>query len=267
MAKPTLFQENLDVNGNVSFPKASSFQVSKCCSNPNFARALSFNSNSRKLHLVLDLDHTLLHTTQLCNLTPEEDYLKIGTHPHRDVFVLETVITKLRPFVWRFLDEASKMFELYIYTKGNRYYAGLMAALLDPRKEYFPSSSRVISCEDHGIVGRYKSLDAVVGCNYSNVLILDDTEAAWTKESRDNLILVEKYCFFRHKMGLPKCKSYAELKTDECGYLAALLEVLNVINRIFCDELAINPSGVDVRDVLQLFGNNSSRENDSYSNS
>ncbi|XP_024179404.1 RNA polymerase II C-terminal domain phosphatase-like 4 [Rosa chinensis] len=256
LSQPTLFQEkeNLDLNGNLSFP--SSFHVSNCSPYPNFARALSVNSNSRKLHLVLDLDHTLLHTTQLCNLTPEEDYLKIGTHPHRDVFVLETVITKLRPFVWRFLDEASKMFELYIYTKGNRYYAGLMAALLDPRKEYFTSVSRVISCEDHGILGRYKSLDAVVGCNYSNVLILDDTEEAWTKESRDNLIVVEKYCFFRHKMGLVKCKSYAELKTDECGYLAALLEVLKVINRIFCDELARNPSGVDVRDVLELFRNN-----------
>ena len=30
----------------------------------------------RKLYLILDLDHTLLNSTLLLHLTPEEDYLK-----------------------------------------------------------------------------------------------------------------------------------------------------------------------------------------------
>lgn len=52
------------------------------------------------------------------------------------------------------------------------------------------------------------------------------------------------------------CQIIGELKTDESGYLAAVLENLKQINRIFCDELAKNPSGIDVRQVLELLGNN-----------
>lgn len=66
------------------------------------------------------------------------------------------------------------MFKLYIYTKGNRTFAGLMAELLDPRKEFFTSSSRVTSCKDHKTQGRDKSLDVVIVYNDSSVLILDD---------------------------------------------------------------------------------------------
>jgi RNA polymerase II C-terminal domain phosphatase-like 3/4 len=33
----------------------------------------------KKLYLVLDLDHTLLNSTQLIHITPEEEYLKAQT--------------------------------------------------------------------------------------------------------------------------------------------------------------------------------------------
>jgi RNA polymerase II C-terminal domain phosphatase-like 3/4 len=39
-----------------------------------------FLQRQRKLYLVLDLDHTLLNTTILRDLKPEEEYLKSHTH-------------------------------------------------------------------------------------------------------------------------------------------------------------------------------------------
>lgn len=81
-------------------------------------------------------------------------------------------MTKLRPFVHSFLKEASKLFEMYIYTMGERRYAFEMAKLLDPKKEYF--SSKVISRDD-GTQKHQKGLDVVLG-KESAVLILDDTE-------------------------------------------------------------------------------------------
>lgn len=41
---------------------------------------LRFLQRQRKLYLVLDLDHTLLNSTILRDLKPEEEYLKSHTH-------------------------------------------------------------------------------------------------------------------------------------------------------------------------------------------
>ena len=84
------------------------------------------------------------------------------------------MMTKLRPFVRTFLKEASKLFEMYIYTMGERAYAVEMAKLLDPENIYF--NSKVIAQGD--CTQRHqKGLDVVVGQD-SAVLILDDTEQA-----------------------------------------------------------------------------------------
>lgn len=85
------------------------------------------------------------------------------------------MMTKLRPFVHTFLKEASKLFEMYIYTMGERAYAIEMAKLLDPGDVYF--HSRVIAQGD--CTQRHqKGLDVVLG-QESAVLILDDTESVF----------------------------------------------------------------------------------------
>lgn len=90
------------------------------------------------------------------------------------LFLLDAMrmMTKLRPFVRTFLKEASQLFEMYIYTMGDRPYALAMATLLDPKREYF--HDRVISRDD-GTHRHQKGLDVVLG-QESAVLILDDTE-------------------------------------------------------------------------------------------
>ena len=91
-----------------------------------------------------------------------------------NLFTLEHMhtMTKLRPFVRTFLKEASEMFEMYIYTMGDRSYAQQMAKLLEPKKEYF--SCRVIS-QDDSTQRHQKGLDVFHG-QESCVLILDDTK-------------------------------------------------------------------------------------------
>lgn len=82
------------------------------------------------------------------------------------------MLTKLRPFVHTFLKEASQLFEMYIYTMADRFYALEMANLLDPQKIYF--DSRIIAKPDC-TQKRKKGLDVVLG-QESAVLILDDTK-------------------------------------------------------------------------------------------
>ena len=83
------------------------------------------------------------------------------------------MMTKLRPFVHTFLEEASQLFEVYIYTMGERPYALEMADLLAPRNKYF--HSRIIAKGDSTREFQ-KSLDIFLG-RESTVLILDDTQA------------------------------------------------------------------------------------------
>lgn len=232
----------------------------------NLHRALKSKSKSecsstQKLHLVLDLDHTLLHSTRIENLTPLEEYLLITKTDDQslkaDVFMDSNRITKLRPFVRTFLKEASQMFEMHIYTMGGRAYAMRMAELLDPEKEYFftsSSTSKITSRDDHSSPGQKKCLNLVRGCQTSNVLILDDIRNVWTKENQDNLIVMQKYNFFKsacHTMYLnngTSSQSHAELRTDETIYLEHILRCLKRIHDIWTN----TPISIDVRQVLKI---------------
>ncbi|KAI3995968.1 hypothetical protein MKX01_037465 [Papaver californicum] len=82
----------------------------------------------KKLCLVLDLDHTLLNPTKFQHISPEEEYLKTQIDSV-NLFRLNQIqmFTKLRPFVRTFLKEASSLFEMYIYTMGEKRYAVEMA--------------------------------------------------------------------------------------------------------------------------------------------
>ncbi|CAA2966340.1 RNA polymerase II C-terminal domain phosphatase-like 4, partial [Olea europaea subsp. europaea] len=86
------------------------------------------------------------------------------------------IMTKLRPFANTFLNEASNLFEMYIYTMGERADALDLVKLLDPGDIYF--HSRVIAQGD-GTQKYQKGLDVVLG-QESAVLILDDAEAVIT---------------------------------------------------------------------------------------
>ncbi|KAJ9704779.1 hypothetical protein PVL29_003026 [Vitis rotundifolia] len=152
------------------------------------------------------------------------------------------MLTKLRPFVCIFLKEASKMFEMYVYTTGEQFYALEMVKVLDPRTVYFSSSviSQADSTQRH-----QKGLDVVLGPD-SAVLILDNTERVW-KNHKDNLILMERYHFFAsscHQFGF-HCKSLSELKSDESepdGALATILKVLQQTHSTLFD-LVLNQFG------------------------
>lgn len=97
--------------------------------------------------------------------------------------------TKLRPGIWTFLERASKLFELHLYTMGNKLYATEMAKVLDPMGVLF--SGRVISRGDDGDnFDKSKDLEGVLGME-SAVVIIDDSVRVWP-HNKLNLIVVER---------------------------------------------------------------------------
>lgn len=214
----------------------------------------------KKLHLVLDLDHTLLHTVRQSNLTPQEEERLIpeaernmegGPKGGGDIFLVELetsegYITKLRPFVQEFLREARQMFELTVYTMGGRVYSSRMTKLLDPDGKYF--SDRVIAREDCTVRGR-KSLDMVLA-KESNVLIVDDTETVWPDHA-ENLMAIEPFYYFTHgskKRGVRPGFGLNEGEQDSA--LATALQALKGIHQRYFDP-ALGLQGGDVRGLVQ----------------
>ncbi|GAV71470.1 BRCT domain-containing protein/NIF domain-containing protein [Cephalotus follicularis] len=219
---------------------------------------------AHKLCLVLDLDHTLLNSAKFVEVDPvhdeilrkkeEQDREKLHRHlfrfPHMGMW------TKLRPGIWNFLERASKLFELHLYTMGNKLYATEMAKVLDPKGVLF--AGRVISRGDDGDpfdgderVPKSKDLEGVLGME-SAVVIIDDSVRVWP-HNKLNLIVVERYTYFpcsRRQFGLPG-PSLLEIDHDERpedGTLASALTVIERIHQIF---FSYQPLGdVDVRNIL-----------------
>ncbi|KAG2619542.1 RNA polymerase II C-terminal domain phosphatase-like 4 isoform X1 [Panicum virgatum] len=213
----------------------------------------------RKLVLILDLDHTLINSTKLQHISSAENELGIRTaalkdDPDRSIFMLDSMqmLTKLRPFVRKFLKEASNMFEMYIYTMGDKDYAIEIAKLLDPTNVYFPS--KVISNSD--CTQRHqKGLDVILGAE-SVAVILDDTEYVWQKH-KGNLILMERYHYFASScrefgFGVRSLSESMQDERESDGALATVLDVLKRIHAIFFDTAAeTDLSSQDVRQVIK----------------
>lgn len=146
----------------------------------------------------------------------EKPYRHLFRFPHMGMW------TKLRPGIWNFLEkviqliifsycstlcvrlkcnfscefQASKLYELHLYTMGNKLYATEMAKLLDPKGILF--NGRVISKGDDGDpldgderVPKSKDLEGVMGME-SSVVIIDDSVRVWPY-NKMNLIAVERY--------------------------------------------------------------------------
>ncbi|KAG2271423.1 hypothetical protein Bca52824_065978 [Brassica carinata] len=219
-------------------------------------------SNDKKLHLVLDLDHTLLHTTPLLRLTEAEKYLikEADSITRHDLWEWTTggddpvvSLTKLRPFVCGFLEEANKMFTMCVYTKGIRDYANLILDVIDPKRIYF--GDRVITREESPDV---KTLDLVLA-HERGTLIVDDTRDVWP-DHKSNLIVINKYNYFRRMSNGQYSKPYSEEKTDESekdGGLAKVLKLLKEVHSAFfsvAEEKELESK--DVRLLLQEIESN-----------
>ncbi|ESQ54610.1 hypothetical protein EUTSA_v10027357mg [Eutrema salsugineum] len=174
------------------------------------------NEEKNKLHLVLDLDHTLVHTVFVSQLSQKEKYIIEEADSRVD---LEG---RQRP-PKRFLQEANKLFSMHVYTMGSSDYAQTVLTLIDPKKEYF--GDRVITNKESPFE---KTLDLVEADKRRRVVIVDDTSEVWPDHKR-NLFKISKYIYFRDDYDR---KSYAEEKRDESRSNGALVNVLKFLKDV-----------------------------------
>eukprot|EP00124_Ichthyophonus_hoferi_P002412 Ihof_evm2s164 gene=Ihof_evmTU2s164 len=189
----------------------------------------------KRLVLVLDLDHTLLHATndlraatfmqkvagvsvkpkpphqqepspaQLSRPGGTEDNAERLTEEELHSFYLDgsstPYIIKLRPDVRTFLADVSQKYELHMYTMGGGLYAREIQRILDPDGKLF--QERITSRDDfpEGQLNR-KNLQRLFPYDDSLVVIVDDREDVWARQDGQpvlNLLHARPYYFF---MGL-----------------------------------------------------------------
>ena len=215
-----------------------------------------------KLQLVLDLDHTLLHSVPLdyavalpslkewfaAEMEAEmEDPIKHKRTLHEIPACFS--MTKLRPGVFTLLHALKSLYEMHIYTMGEELYAAEMAKLLDPNKELF---HRKVISREHSSMPMAKSLDVVIGSDRSTVIV-DDTWQVWSQHS-ENLLCPSKYFFFPAVMSRDSSappRGWLEMRADECSSTSELHNIQTALERIHRAYFASPPQRRDVRSVMK----------------
>jgi len=222
-----------------------------------------------KLALVLDLDNTLVHTVTEDSLQDVEEAVigegdllivleealdRSSSATNLEDAIIEFIPTvsakkhyvKFRPGVFDFIEEASELFDLYIYTMGTKAYASIIAKLLDEKGTIF-TNDKVLARDDCPN-STCKSLQRIFPCDDSMVLIIDDREDVWMNGSEPcpNLIKIEPFHYFGSSMRKAKKDTYLE-------------KFLKVVKLIHTEFYTNNPESNNVKDILhsakkQVFG-------------
>ncbi|XP_076335353.1 RNA polymerase II subunit A C-terminal domain phosphatase-like [Tachypleus tridentatus] len=146
---------------------------------------------SRKLALLVDLDQTLIHTTNDNVPNNMKDVYHFQLYGPRSPWYH----TRLRPGTRNFLKKMSLIYELHICTFGARAYAHMIAQLIDPGGNLF--SHRILSRDEcFNPSSKTGNLKALFPCGDSMVCIIDDREDVWN--FAPNMVQVKPYHFFKN---------------------------------------------------------------------
>ncbi|XP_058456191.1 RNA polymerase II subunit A C-terminal domain phosphatase [Malaya genurostris] len=145
----------------------------------------------RKLVLLVDLDQTLIHTTNDNVPNNLKDVYHFQLYGPNSPWYH----TRLRPGALQFLSRMNPHYELHICTFGARNYAHMIAQFLDEDRKLF--SHRILSRDEcFNVTSKTDNLKALFPCGDSMVCIIDDREDVWNMAA--NLIQVKPYHFFQH---------------------------------------------------------------------
>lgn len=170
--------------------------------------------NQHKLLLVLDLDHTLLHTTddpRVGNVMPALDgsdtfafTLPLPANQINNQQINPSIIqsrrpqsvqhhfVKLRPHTRHFLSSLSDLFDLTVYTMGSRPYAESVMAYLDPDRSL--TKNRVCTRSETTDIS-FKALERLYACDSSLCGIVDDRVDVW-RDKQSNVCRVWEFRYW-----------------------------------------------------------------------
>lgn len=200
--------------------------------------------NQRKLTLILDLDHTLVHgrsTKHAEGIESNDDALK---NDHSNVYRIKTGRSQMdvavRPGVTEFLRSLSKIFEMHVFTLGTREYAHKVVSLIDPDNTMIRDRIRS-RCDSSSSVSKEQEIFEIFPTGDRIVAILDDRRDVWA--GTDNIIQVLPFVFFDKTSPPSTLSKYFTQDTIDrilnyCGtnnYLERLSQRMHEMHTLFYD--------------------------------
>lgn len=166
----------------------------------------------RKLVLLVDLDQTLIHTTNDNVPNNLKDVYHFQLYGPNSPWYH----TRLRPGTLDFLKSIDPLYELHICTFGARNYAHMICAFLDEKGHFF--SHRILSRDEClNATSKKDNLKSLFpdSCGDAMVCIIDDREDVWNHAT--NLIQVKPYHFFQHTGDINAPPTLAKRELDGKG--------------------------------------------------
>lgn len=151
--------------------------------------------NVNKLVLLVDLDQTIIHST---NQEIPEEVAAVANIKRYCLYGPSSpqYCTKFRPFMQEFLEEISKYYELHICTFGARRYAHKIAELINNEiGQYFPNDRILSRDEFFDPCSKTGNMKSLFPCGDSMVCIIDDRVDVWKYAA--NVVQVKPYVCFK----------------------------------------------------------------------
>lgn len=140
----------------------------------------------KKLILLLDLDHTIMHATcdndfGNCNKIQEakKKFSLLQSEIHEFEAGGRKYYIKIRPKAHEFLEKISEFFEINVYTASERDYANHIVKLLDPSGKFI--GNRVLTRTESSDMVR-KFIERLFPFSAELVVIVDDSVNAWAHD-------------------------------------------------------------------------------------
>lgn len=198
----------------------------------------------RKLILVLDIDHTLVHTCSGSLINPDaiDEYKKLADESGSSYLI------KFRPFLQTFLKDINPLFDTYIYSHGSQKYANQVAKLIDP-EEATIKKERVLGREEKELDLKQKNLENLLPADQSASIIIDDRNDVWA--NKKNLIMIFPFVYFDSEVASYDRSMYPKLpaNSQDCS-LFYFGKLLRNIHSLFYDMKKAN--GADVRSIIRF---------------
>ncbi|KAK7364108.1 hypothetical protein VNO80_12511 [Phaseolus coccineus] len=141
-------------------------------------------SKKKNITLVLDLDETLVHSSSMpCNA---DFAFTVFTDRENTVYV------RKRPYLEKFLEKVSEMFEVVIFTASQSAYSAKLIDILDPHNKVFVRRMYRESCK--WIDGRCLKDLTLLGIDLAKVFIVDNTPGVFRFHVNNGIPIKSWYC-------------------------------------------------------------------------
>lgn len=215
----------------------------------------SFLLERKKLALVVDLDKTLIQSTEISNFEEAEKIISMDINHKSDYFIInlnKLYLIRVRPFVREFFELISPYYFMQVYTLSIRPYALQIVHKIDPDNKYF--NQRIMTQEDSP--DQKKSISDIFLSGEKMAVVIDDTPSVWMNSDGSiykGLVQFKPFKFFppdykpsRHKKHqIQKLKVDVNMKAIKDHYLERMAKVMiQIHSRYYAEKPA------DVADII-----------------